>query len=78
MSTGSKHVSILVVGAGTAGISVAARLRNLANAPEVALLDPSEHHYYQPLWTMVGIDAKTASRLHSRRRRMDSGFGGWL
>jgi sulfide:quinone oxidoreductase len=69
MSTGSKHVSILVVGAGTAGISVAARLRNLANAPEVALLDPSEHHYYQPLWTMVG--AGVVSKESTRRPQAD-------
>jgi sulfide:quinone oxidoreductase len=45
---------VLIVGAGTAGISVAARLRGLPNPPEVTLIDPSEFHYYQPLWTLVG------------------------
>jgi len=54
MSAATKHVSVLILGAGSAGISVAARLRNSAQPPEVAIIDPSEHHYYQPLWTMVG------------------------
>jgi sulfide:quinone oxidoreductase len=50
----TQHVSVLIVGGGTAGISVAARLRNAENPPEVAILEPSEHHYYQPIWTLVG------------------------
>ncbi|MBK8975402.1 MAG: NAD(P)/FAD-dependent oxidoreductase [Planctomycetes bacterium] len=48
------HHPILIVGAGTAGITVAARLRNLPNPPEVAIVDPSEKHFYQPIWTLVG------------------------
>lgn len=48
------HHSILVVGGGTGGLSVAARLRNLPDPPEVTVLEPSEKHYYQPLWTLVG------------------------
>ncbi|MEY4581642.1 MAG: hypothetical protein RL701_6345 [Pseudomonadota bacterium] len=35
-------------------MSVAARLRNLPNPPEVTVIEPSEYHYYQPLWTLVG------------------------
>jgi len=45
---------VLVVGGGSAGITVAARLRNLPAPPEVGLVEPSEKHYYQPLWTLVG------------------------
>lgn len=48
-----KH-EIVIVGGGTAGISVAARLRNLPNPPDVAIIEPSDKHYYQPLWTLVG------------------------
>ena len=48
------HYQVLVVGGGTGGISVAARLRNEPNAPEVAIIEPSEKHYYQPIWTLVG------------------------
>lgn len=48
------HVQVLIIGGGTAGLTVAAQLRNRPNAPEVAIIEPSEKHYYQPLWTLVG------------------------
>lgn len=47
------HHRVVIVGGGTAGISVAARLRR-AGLEDVALVEPSRHHYYQPLWTLVG------------------------
>ncbi len=43
----------LIVGGGTAGISVAARLRN-AGRDGIAIVEPSDTHYYQPAWTLVG------------------------
>jgi sulfide:quinone oxidoreductase len=48
------HYHILVIGGGTGGLSVAARLRDRPDPPEVAILEPSDRHYYQPLWTLVG------------------------
>src|SRR5688572_18849222 len=48
------HYHVLVVGGGTAGLTVAALLRNRANPPAVAIIEPSAKHYYQPLWTLVG------------------------
>lgn len=47
---------VVIVGGGTAGISVAARLLRKSNqlVNEVAIIDPSSKHYYQPLWTLVG------------------------
>jgi len=47
------HHRIVIVGGGTAGVSVAARLRR-AGQDDVALIEPSHLHYYQPLWTLVG------------------------
>jgi len=47
------HHRIVVVGGGDAGISVAARLRR-AGINDVAVVEPSTSHYYQPLWTLVG------------------------
>ncbi|MEC2074512.1 FAD/NAD(P)-binding oxidoreductase [Metabacillus fastidiosus] len=47
---------VVIVGGGTAGISVAARLlrksKSLIN--EIAIIEPAPKHYYQPLWTLVG------------------------
>ncbi|MFO7563981.1 MAG: FAD/NAD(P)-binding oxidoreductase [Enhygromyxa sp.] len=48
-----KH-EVLIIGGGTAGLSVAARLRKASSAPDVAIIEPSTKHYYQPLWTLVG------------------------
>ena len=50
----SNHYEVIIVGGGTAGISVAARLAQLSNAPQVAIIEPASKHYYQPLWTLVG------------------------
>ena len=50
----NQHFEVLIVGGGTAGITVAAQLLQADNPPRVAILDPAEKHYYQPLWTLVG------------------------
>ncbi len=65
----SKHHSILIAGGGTGGITVAARL--LAEDPtlDVAIIEPSEWHYYQPIWTLVG--AGVVDLEESRRRTAD-------
>lgn len=48
------HHQVLVIGGGSAGLTVAAMLRNKSNPPAVTIVDPSEKHYYQPIWTLVG------------------------
>ena len=51
----SEHHEVLIVGGGTAGISIAARLcATEENPPQVAIIEPSDKHYYQPIWTLVG------------------------
>jgi sulfide:quinone oxidoreductase len=50
----SQHHRVLIIGGGAAGISVAARLRDLDDPLDVGIVEPSEDHYYQPLWTLVG------------------------
>jgi sulfide:quinone oxidoreductase len=49
------HHEIVIVGGGTAGITAAAQLtRGWFNRLDVAVIEPSDKHYYQPLWTLVG------------------------
>ena len=50
----TSHHDVLIIGGGSGGLSVAARLRNSPSPPDVAILEPSEKHYYQPIWTLVG------------------------
>jgi sulfide:quinone oxidoreductase len=44
------HHKVLIVGGGSAGLTLAARLRR-CGLPDVAVLEPSASHYYQPPWT---------------------------
>lgn len=48
-----KH-HVVIVGGGTAGITVAARLKRADPQLDVAIIEPSDKHYYQPIWTLVG------------------------
>lgn len=59
------HFSTVVIGGGTAGISVAARLCRALDEPDIAIIEPSATHYYQPLWTLVGggvVDREASAR----------------
>ena len=50
----SQHHQILIIGGGNAGISVAAQLLRKRSRLEIAIIEPSDKHYYQPAWTLVG------------------------
>ncbi|CAK5264571.1 unnamed protein product [Mycena citricolor] len=59
---------ILVVGAGSGGLSVANQIFDRfksagkpLNAGDVAIIDPADSHYYQPGWTLVGAGLKNKS-----------------
>ena len=48
------HYRVLILGGGTGGITVAAQLRRKMKPYDLAIVEPSTKHYYQPLWTLVG------------------------
>jgi sulfide:quinone oxidoreductase len=52
-----KHYQILIIGGGTAGITIAAQLKRKDSALQIAIIEPSTKHYYQPAWTLVGAGA---------------------
>lgn len=50
----AKHHQIIITGGGNAGISVAAQLFLKNPKLDIAIVEPSDKHYYQPAWTLVG------------------------
>lgn len=55
----ANHHQILIIGGGAAGITVAAELRSHdhEDSLEIAIVEPSDAHYYQPAFTLVGAGA---------------------
>lgn len=56
---------IVIIGAGTAGITVAAQLYKKDKKLDIVIIDPATTHYYQPAWTLVGagtFDYKKTAR----------------
>ncbi|KAI1875206.1 hypothetical protein JX265_004264 [Neoarthrinium moseri] len=54
------HHQVVVVGAGTGGVTVAAQLLRARGSEktDIAILDPAATHHYQPGWTLVGSGLK--------------------
>ena len=53
-SLSSESHEIVVVGGGAGGIAVAASMLARVKDLDIAIIEPTEEHYYQPGWTMVG------------------------
>ena len=50
----NQHHSLLIIGGGAAGVSIANNMRRQNAEIDIALIEPSEVHYYQPGFTIVG------------------------
>lgn len=48
------HYQVLIIGGGTAGIMLAAKLKREQSDLRIAIVEPSKDHWYQPAWTLVG------------------------
>ncbi len=48
------HHKVVIVGGGNAGLTVGAQLAKKINPADIAIIEPSSKHYYQPLWTLIG------------------------
>ncbi|XP_041650969.1 sulfide:quinone oxidoreductase, mitochondrial-like [Cheilinus undulatus] len=73
-ASAKQHYKMLVLGGGSGGITMSARMKKMFGAENVAVVEPSETHYYQPIWTLVGAGAKTvASSGRSTASVMPSG-----
>lgn len=54
------HYQILIVGGGAAGVAAAASLRKRDRKLDIAIVEPSDKHYYQAAFTLVGANAFNA------------------
>lgn len=54
-----QHHTVLIIGGGAAGVSVANNMRRQNATIDIAIVEPSEKHYYQPGFTIIGGGAYT-------------------
>lgn len=74
----TKHkYKVVVVGAGSAGITIANQIYNRFHAAgkalndgDIAILDAAEYHNYQPGWTLVGAGLRTKQEFRKPNRSL--------
>ena len=62
----AESIDVVIVGGGTAGISVASHLARKAKGLKlnISIVDPAETHYYQPALTLVGAGVTRLDSIH--------------
>ena len=76
-SNASEH-DVVIIGGGTAGLSVAATLLRRQPGLDVAVVEPVEDHYYQPGWTLVGGGDMSAQATHRREADVMPDRATWI
>lgn len=76
-SNSIQEQKIVIIGAGTAGVSVASQLsRNNVKKSNITLIDPASKHYYQPGFTKIGGGVYKSDKFVSYDiESMTKGFG---
>jgi sulfide:quinone oxidoreductase len=68
-----RHFDVLIIGGGNAGVSLAARLHRYG-VKDVAVVEPEDHHLYQPLFSHIaGGRAKASEAIRPQRSVMPRG-----
>lgn len=62
----TQHHTLLIVGGGAAGISIANNMRRINKGIDIAVIEPSEKHYYQAAFTIIGGGESTLAK-HTRK-----------
>ena len=69
--TTHKH-QVVVIGGGTGGIMVSAQLLKARKNLDIAIVEPSEEHGYQPAWTLVGAGLMKKSQTVRPEKKSDA------
>ena len=72
-----KH-QIVVIGGGTGGVMVAAQLLRARKNLDVAIIEPSEIHSYQPAWTLVGAGLMKKSDTIKKEKKVLPTKSTWI
>jgi sulfide:quinone oxidoreductase len=73
-----RHHRVVIIGGGSAGIATAASLLKRRGSLDVAIVEPSEDHYYQPGWTMVGAGVFKAPVTHRTEEMLIPPGAQWI
>ncbi|HCW19819.1 MAG TPA: pyridine nucleotide-disulfide oxidoreductase, partial [Achromobacter sp.] len=74
----SADFDVVVVGGGAAGIGVTASLLRRRPDLRIAVIEPSDKHYYQPAWTLVGGGAFDVKKTVRPTRSVMPSRATWL
>lgn len=72
------NARIVIVGGGSAGITVAARLCRTLEHPNVTIIEPSEQHVYQPGQTLIGGGVFTRAQIVREERAYIPARAQWV
>src|ERR1700716_4450320 len=76
-STKGKH-AVVIVGGGASGITVAAELKRHDPGLDIAIVEPSELHWYQPGWTLVGAGVFRRKQTERREEKLIPKGATWI
>lgn len=69
---------VLIIGGGSAGVTVAARLQRARRELDVTIIDPASVHYYQPLWTLAGAGVGSKESTAKRMEKLVPAGARWI
>src|SRR5258708_35704328 len=68
-SAGMKY-AVVIIGGGASGITVAAEMKRHDPGLDIAIVEPSELHWYQPGWTLVGAGVFHRKQTERREEKL--------
>jgi sulfide:quinone oxidoreductase len=73
-----KAATVLIVGGGAAGVSAANNMRRRNSKIDITLIEPSEDHYYQPAFTLVGGGEYKLKNARKKLRKILHSSVNWI